>query len=315
MSIKNNPKTKMEKNSIKRKYTNLVLDINKTNIENFVRPVWHRDFRKGHISSIRTALKNGIHFCEPITVNRKGKELVVVNGNHRIQAIREVIEKNPDFSIECTLNIYNNLNREQERELYSTINKNKVETSNDYFKSHLYDSKIFKLIEENFPVTVGFYSRSKDSRNYIHFASLLKPYISKDCTFAVIESLKRDKCIEKIIKMDERDYEIMKDFVNFFVRIFGEPNNKNIYANYYIITTIARLYYTETAGGIGEENLGKKLIELKIKNPRMLDAIPTDYGTQRLYYEMLVKSLNLMKKTGGKKQVTNMMELNNETKK
>lgn len=298
----------LEKEHIRKPYVQRTVVLDKRSINKYIRPEWHRDMRKNHINHIAVSLRNGEHFNENITVNEVNGKKRILNGNHRMQAVRSVIEKYPQFKIECTETIYKNLDLDEERSIYSIINRVKTETMNDYIKAHCFDSNIYKMVQERFPSTVGFYNVSRSSRNYIHFATLIRPYLSRNSTTSVVRGFPKDAFVEEIRKMDEDAYDRMAKFMRFFKRTFGEPGSGNIYAEYHKITSIAKIYYTETAAGIGEEYLEKRFTMIKKRMPQLFDRKLGNYSDQIFFYHDLVRALNMFK-AGTRKEVVNLLEI------
>ena len=89
---------KLIKEHINEPYVQKVIIINKHTIKAFIRPEWHRDFREQHISAIKNSILAGNHFNETITVNTILDKYRVLNGNHRTEALRRVLEIYPNFS-------------------------------------------------------------------------------------------------------------------------------------------------------------------------------------------------------------------------
>lgn len=285
---------KLIKEHIPKPYKQSVIRLCKDNIDRFIRPEWHRDFRKSHVKRIMGSLYQGIHFSENITVNFKNKNYRIVNGNHRIAAVKQVIEKFPNFSIQATITSYEKLNLDDERKLYSLINRVKTESMDDYLKSHCHDSKIYKLIKENFPINIGFYAATKSTRNYINFGVLMKSYLQRNLTTSIQIGYKRAFLVKEIHKMGEKEYDRMRSFAEFFLDVWGEPSKLNPYATTGRILIFSKIYFAEITG-IGPINLKKRFKELMVKKPHIFNekVTTTDYT---FYYKRLISELNKIRR-------------------
>jgi hypothetical protein len=283
------------------------LTLGKEDIDKLVRPEWHRDFRQQHVQSIIKSLKEGQHFSEPITLNFIGGKYRIINGNHRIAAVKEIIKQFPAFKIECTVIGYKDLTLEEERKLYTKINHVRPETSDDNIKAYCIDSFIFtRMQERDFPVNVGFYHVTKTSRDYIHFTSLMRPYIMRK-KHNIITGLTKQSIIDEIRKLEELDYNRIKRFVAFFKRIFGEPGHGNVYSEYHKITVLAKIFYFESVGQLGEENLEKRFREVIVRYPATFNDKVASFDAQAEFYHTLIRQLNSVRTFGKGIYVTDQL--------
>ena len=160
-------------------YTQKRYTITHRNINEFVRPHWHRDFRQSHIDNIRRGINRGNHFSETITVNVSKNKYAVINGNHRIQAIRHIIGNDKDFTIQIRLTVYHGLDREEEIKLYNIINTAKAETLIDRIKAECIDTPIIKNIQSSFPVKLLFRTPAHNEVNALSVIQILSPYLNR----------------------------------------------------------------------------------------------------------------------------------------
>lgn len=268
----------------------------KGNIDRFIRPEWHRDFKDAHVSSIAGGILAGVHPSESITVNfnSQTRDYRVINGNHRIAAIKKVIDNHPEFKIEMGVKCYKDLSLDEERDLYTLIGTHKPESINDFLKSHCSDSLIFKLIQKDFPCKVWFYSRS-GTPNYLKFDMLVKPYIQRNITSKIIISYNRRILVNQIKQLDQTDYERMRDFVLFFKENFGDPSSDNVYSDPNRLLVLARIYYSENIGTVTKRNLSKRFQYLVKSKPALFNKRITSIDIDD-YYNELVKEINKVRR-------------------
>ena len=251
----------LNKEHIKKPYVQKTATLTKRNINQFIRPEWHREFRTQHMNTIKNAMKRGEHPSENITVNQitgLRTHNRILNGNHRIEAIKQIFQDHPNFSIEITLTIYTNLTKEEEILVYEKINNTRRETGLDKIKANLIGAEIYEYIEKRFPCRVLFRNMSQSDRNSISAGTLLSSYINRNTKRVGGGALTMLKLIQTLKK---QDYERMFNFVTFFKRVCGEPSKQNLYSSYNVFSVLAKIYYTLVGVDITE-----KEYELKLKN-------------------------------------------------
>lgn len=302
MRIVNLTKQKIVKSHIQRKTF-----ITKTNIDSFIRPEWHREFRGTHVAHIRCGILKGIHPSESITINeqkiRTARVKRIINGNHRMEAIRQIIEKYPQFQIEMTFNVYYNLTKEEEIDAYTIINKVMKETAIDKLKANLQGSDIYCLIENSFPCRVLYRPVSAGDRNAITINSLLTPYVYRNNTRITGPMTTK---YDEIKEYDETDYARMKKFILAFKDMFGEPSRDNMYSTYNVLCVLAKLYYTLVGTDLTEADYKKKIT--KIARQHASDFIIYSKGIHRqteLY-------LFIIRKMSGGRRLYNVFEATKE---
>lgn len=250
---------KLEKEFIREPYTQMIEVVNKNTISKFIRPEWHRDFREIHIKHIQKSLLQGVHFSETITVNELRDKYVIINGNHRIEAIRRVIQEFPDFSIEVRLTKYHSLSEERELEIYTIVNKVRPESYLDRIKAHCINSEFVKLTSKNFPVRIMFRSVHKDEVNSLPITMVVSPYLNRNNkNFGTGSAL-----IKQINEMDEDDVDRIKAFLLFYKEVFGEITKSNLYADPYIVGAVGKVYYNSVGVEMSKEQFRNKLQVIK----------------------------------------------------
>jgi len=234
----------------------------------------------------------------------------VINGNHRVEAIRRAIQINPNFSIVVTLTKYDNLPEDEELVLYEIINKTKAETRMDRLKAHCIDSWIIKQMKKDFSFKISFHPPGIKERNTVSVSRILEPYINRDKE-RIVGDITTDKMVEIINLMNEDDLDKLARFANFFKRTFGEPGKGNRYSDYNFFSIVIKIYFTESSVGIGEQELTRRFKEMTTRFASQLDHLFT-YGKgykqiHLLYYDVL-RLLNMCKLPGHQKDVFNLIE-------
>lgn len=282
---------KLKTHTLKKGYIQQNITLTKNNIKKYLRPEWHREFRDLHIKTIFFSIANGQHFSEPITVNQKNGKNHILNGNHRIQAVKMLMEKFPDFSIEATVKIYRNLNREEEINIYSVMNKTKRETFLDQMKAQLYDDEIIQKMKKSFPIKPLWRYSSSTDVNSMPYTRLLGPYVSrnnKSFGFQV------KTLIQEIKTMNEHDLGRMKKFYTTYRKIFGDAMKDNSYWMSNLVYAISKIYYNNVGYKIDEDQFAKRLTRLRDRSTSQIMALTTthNYSSAISLYQFVLRQLD-----------------------
>lgn len=281
---------KLVKEKIKKPYIQRNVLVSKSNIKKYVRPEWHREFRRKHVIKIKNALLRGEHPSENVTVNylSNANKFRVLNGNHRMQAVREVIEEYSDFKIELTFTIYTDLVRDEEIVIYERVNNTKKESGLDRLKAHLVGTEIYKLMMDRFPFKPLFRSQSTTDRNSLSVGTILASYVVRnDKTIAAGNA----QIIKRAVELNEDDYDRIVKFARFFKRICGEPSRSNLYSSYNIYSSIAKIYYTTVGIELTEEEYEKRLRQVLQRNTSDLMLYNSGVHKQKQLYEFLLSRI------------------------
>ena len=137
--------------------------------------------RKLHISqvdSIYKSLMQNKHFDSVFVVNVKNTITRIIDGNHRIEALKKYFEKHPSKSIEVYFATYNNLTDDQERGIFTRWNISVTQNTDDFINSYKETIPIYSRLVSEIPCSVyGSYNKMK-IRDLInaYIGSVKKPY-------------------------------------------------------------------------------------------------------------------------------------------
>ncbi|GAI22161.1 unnamed protein product [marine sediment metagenome] len=110
-------------------------EINVDNIGDFVLLEHARKCRTSKVSQLKKLLLGGEHFDAPIVINQNSKKRVI-DGQHRILAIKKAIEINPDITVEVLLAKYKDLDEAEERDVFNRWNIGTKQSTDDFIKMH-----------------------------------------------------------------------------------------------------------------------------------------------------------------------------------
>ena len=290
----------LKKLSIRKPYIQKVVTLNRRTIKQYIRPEWHREFRNNHISTIRNAMLKGEHPSESITINEvftsritHASQKRILNGNHRIQAVREIIKEHPDFSIELTVSIYYNLTKEEEIKVYEKVNNTRKESMLDKLKAHLVGTDVLKMVEQKFPFRVLFRSLGRSDRNAITATTLFSAYIYRN-EAKVAGGIKT--ILPAISTLGKDDYNRIFKFATFFKKVCGEPSKQNLYSSYNVYSVLGKIYYTLAGTEITEAEYETKLRKIIVRNTTDIAMLNNGVHLQKQLYLFMLDKLKGRKK-------------------
>jgi len=195
--------------------------IGKEDMQYFEMP-YQRKTRPKQVKSLLTGLINGKHFDVPIAVRRHPglKKLIVLEGGHRVLALREFFELFPDRKIKICLAIYPE--EVDAFDIFTRWNSGVKESIDDFIEHYKHNISIYKDIIDEMPIDV-YGSKSK-----LRFRHLILAYLnSKQPVFQGYEIITNDKkknLIETISKMNYDDVRSMKSTFDILMDVFNPDN-------------------------------------------------------------------------------------------
>jgi hypothetical protein len=238
-----------------------LIEINNSNIDSFVSSDYKRRVRDTGVSRLHGALIAGDLLKNPLHVVGRDEKYVIIDGNHRIDAIRRFI-KNGHDGVKVHIAIYKNISESEEKELYDSLAATVTQTLNDFIKIHFDEIPLIKMIEKNFPIEVNIYSR----KNGILYSWVLRLIMSmyKDAP----ASFKKHSILEtaKVWGVDE--YTKLQRFFMIYKKCFGEPEASSPYYKFGTIWITASIFFRNNDAV--KENALWELFEKKIVGNRFI---------------------------------------------
>lgn len=231
----------MEKTTLRKSYTSSLFVVDRDNINDFELLPNHRLIRESQVDRIYKALKNGGHFESQVVINQKGRKKRIIDGGHRINAIKRFLDEFPSKRIEVNMAVYDNLSDDQEMEIFTIWNKGIKQSPDDYLNMRKEEIPLFKLLEKEYPCKVTIYSPQGDG---IRFKTLVSSYLG-----ALL--LKKpgsydhsiDTIIEKAKNLGHKDYKTLHRFMEGFISVFGKPSKSNPFSSYALFHALMRVYH------------------------------------------------------------------------
>lgn len=235
----------MEK--IEKKYTikNFVIDRN--NINDFEIMKDRRMIRKAHVSKINGVLLSGKNPVGVLTVNNRFGKYRIIDGNHRVEAIKNFYsykKANEDIKIECVLKVFEGLSDDEERKIYTNEATRRNESYEDRLNIYKNTIRMWKLLADpinTFPCNISIYSQKKSLRFRVILDALYINNISTDGGFSP-GSLRMDDLVPFALERKFIDYQNMREFINFFIEVFGEIETDNVFVKKHVFIPLFDIY-------------------------------------------------------------------------
>lgn len=258
-----------------------------------------RRLRVAQIQSLTTALINGEHFDSCLVVNeKKGYRLNIIDGQHRVIAMRNYFEKNPDNRIQVALMVYKNLTMAQERAVYRKWNISIKQTTDDFINSYKEEIPIYTLLTNEIPCSSYGGSKLMKIKDLInaHIGAKEKPYRGG-------EGRTSYDFVKYMQKLTDDDVIRMKYIFQLIYSVFNSNNVKDFHKLSAFKNTVYRaLYYlVENNIDVLGENYVKRRMATVLANRAIVDQYRRFYG-RRASVDAYMAFKNLLNDTKSDKK-------------
>jgi hypothetical protein len=220
--------------------------IDATTIRNFKFIKGRRKLRENKVTVLTKMLLAGEHFESPIVVSINGSDSVtdankdIIDGMHRITAIRKAIDQDPTFSIEVLLIYYRNLSRKKTKEIYSAWNIGTTQSADDFTILYADEIPILKEMKKDFPCDHSIYKE----KGSIHFKLLTGSYLAAKHRKEGGYSGSRTLFVDQVMTLKKSDYLFLKRFMSEYLQNVSSALDKtDLYINTSPFAAIMYLYY------------------------------------------------------------------------
>ena len=206
-----------------------------------------RMIRKAHVSKINGVLLSGKNPVGVLTVNNRFGKYRIIDGNHRVEAIKNFYsykKANEDIKIECVLKVFEGLSDDEERNIYTNEATRRNESYEDRLNIYKNTIRMWKLLADpinTFPCNISIYSQKKSLRFRVILDALYINNISTDGGFSP-GSLRMDDLVPFALERKFIDYQNMREFINFFIEVFGEIETDNVFVKKHVFIPLFDIY-------------------------------------------------------------------------
>ena len=285
----------MEKITLK--YVMKKKEISRNNIDKFfIYEDERRKIRTGKVASMVAGFEksNGLkHFDSPLVISKTDNQLKVIDGNHRIEAIRRMIrEKNKDFIIECWLAVYKGLDRNKERIIYSKWNSGTPETASDYLKWHFNTIPLGNKILNELPTSVYGSEKKFIMKNLVGGHLMAQ----KQKRFIGGYGAGGSKTVADFRDLTHTDINCIKEWYREMKEIFGEYYKKNPFYGTTPMAVFYRIWYDNKDLPFDKFKFGFDEVIVKKLAYWIVYMRSGGSGASKLFYDKVMEELKSHRK-------------------
>ena len=276
-----------------------VYEFTKDNISKFVTPVYGRTINKSHVKKLKDFLISyGFQFGSAITCVKTGSgKFLVLDGNHRVEAFRELLLSGRTSSIFSVLIEYPTMSLESQKDLMTTFNivvkRHNCESLFEVYEKEIY---IYQHADElnHIKVTI------RQKKGFFRLINLINFLEVKDSKKMPMQhSLQRT--VERAIESNKKDMDFLKEFLNFFEEVYGKISFENRYAVSCFMIPLASIFGVNYEKIIKDIKNSKFRFQNLIQDPEIIDLLRIGGKSRQLLHavrERQIKILNrkLLKK-------------------
>jgi len=226
-------------NSPKRGFISKLMTIDKETIKSFyLVEEQRREIRKSNVLKHINLIKNRHHFKTPFVLNKTNGKYKIIDGNHRYEAIKRVLEIDNTFSIKILCAVYNNLDRKSERIAFSDWNSGTKQTANDFLKIYWEDIPLGNEVLKQTGATIY---GGKSIKVKLIVGSHIEA--KKQGKFSGGYDGGNLKVVEDFSKLEHSDIKLMKAFMLDMKELFGPFDKDNVFWKGTAVAMLYRLWY------------------------------------------------------------------------
>lgn len=230
-----------------------------------------RQINRTTLNKLYNLLKDNIHFDTPIMCNmiNGSQKYRLLDGNHRMEAIKKFLEKNPDKSVEVLVCLYKNLDEDEEKTLYTKWNLGKKQSIHDVLQQYRDEIPLWSFVsKKSFPCRVRIYA-DKDS---LPFKDLLVGYrsgIADNFDGGMTPSAFKLKDEARDLEHPGRVANTMEEFINVYQNSFGNIQ-KGKYTKTSVFYSIFRIWL-DNRGYITTTEIESRFHKKLLNNPKLVE--------------------------------------------
>jgi len=273
------------------------VEINHSNKDVFVfDEKQRRQIRTGAVAKLVQLLKAGEHFDSVFVVNeREDGTKMLLDGNHRFEAISEMLNFDPTFSIEVWVAVYRDLTIDQEREVFGLWNSGTKQSADDFLKIYWDTIPMGKQILKDIPCSVYGGKQYMKAKNIVgnHLCAIRHKTFKGGYTGSAVKVVSDFRTITK------EDVKTMATYVKEISDIFGEFSQTNMFWKTTPQTVFYRIWHDNL--NIPPDKFKKAFKKVFLGSSQFqfeTMAKSGGNGACNLFYDLSVKHLNDVKGMG-----------------
>jgi len=172
--------------------------------------------RPKQVLSIYRELMQGKFFDACLVINRVNGNIRVIDGQHRISAMKKYFQENSKTKIGTFMAVYNNLTRDEERQVYTRWNSATRQNTHDFINSHKEVITMYKRFIKELPCTIY------GSKNKMRLKNIADGYFSaKEKVFPGGVTYTNYDFVQELQKLTDADMDTLIDTFNIYYSSFN----------------------------------------------------------------------------------------------
>jgi hypothetical protein len=272
------------------------LSINASTIKTLARMENPRPLRESHVLHLVRVAKAGKPFEGCFVVNDVGgggrERFRLIDGNHRLEAVKRVLQDDPSFRMEVEFHIYDHLTEVQEIDLFDRVNRVTNVTNLDRLTNRRAHIPIMAMMEGDFPFTVTF--RQGPIKEGMSGFSLLKAYVDRHRPWrrVGVDADARQKFFQALAALGPKDHAALKAFGDAFLKGFGQPASTNPMSKFTGLEVAVKSYFQSVDGGFVEADDLARRWKNAFDDQVRLAVQNTSIGAFKFAHGLLVTKMN-----------------------
>jgi hypothetical protein len=177
-----------------------------------------RKVKEGKVKDLLNSLRAGLHFAAPLVANEESStgKLRLLDGNHRYEAIKQILKEDKEFKIVVWIAVYRDLSSEEEKEIYRVWNIGNPQSTTDFLKAYF---NTIPLKRELLTLPVSIYG-DKDKMPMRYFVGC-QISAKKHNYFEGGYSASKEVTIDDFRDLTNEDIAYLRSFYRFMTTCFG----------------------------------------------------------------------------------------------
>jgi hypothetical protein len=272
------------------------VSINSTTIKTLARMENPRPLRESHVLHLVRVARAGKPFEGSFVVNDVGgggrERFRLIDGNHRLEAVKRVLSDDPSFRMEVEFHIYDHLTEALEIELFDRVNRVTNVTNLDRLTNRRAHIAIMEMMESDFPYTVTF--RPGPIKEGMSGLSLLKAYVDRHRPWrrVGVSADERQKFFDALSSLGPKDHAALKEFGDAFLTGFGTPGNLNPMSKFTGLEVAVKTYFQSVDGGFVDADEIPRRWKSAFDDQVRIAVQNTSIGAFKFAHGLLVTKMN-----------------------
>lgn len=228
-------------------YEMVKLEVTKQSLAEFSLYDNRRRIRPTQVRGLSTTLRMGRHFDAPIAVNMNqvfhdGDGMMILDGNHRYEALQEFFVTYPDRTVEVWAMVYDIDSPEAEKKKWVELNSGMKPSPEDLIQQYAKSNKFIKKFIAKIPQVCVYGNKIRSPLKFkVALVSVLNAIADKHHvqTFSALTII--NQC--EIGQYDDDEINVCNAFLSDYESAFGKLTKKSMWTRSHIFAACMRIWF------------------------------------------------------------------------